>query len=538
MSAGKKTAISSILSSSSQMAGATFLSRILGLIREQVLAAIFGASGFTDAFLVAYRIPNLLRDLFAEGAFSSAFVPTFIQARVAGGDAKARKLLWQLFIVLFIITGIISILTIIFTPEIINLFAPTYKNDPHRFMITVTLTRIMAPFLTLISLSALFMGALNSLKVFLIPSLSPAFFNLAAIFSTIGFPALFFKWGWEPIYALGVGVMVGGFLQGVVQLPALFKKNYGPLFFSFKFKELFSEDVKTVFKKLGPGLLGFSASQINLLVTTILASGTVIGAISWLNYAFRLFQFPVGILSVSLGNSHLVHFSESFKKNTTEGREEALSFLQSSYFLSWLLIVPCTVILYMLAPEITKLIFERGKFTASDTLHTTLALKLYVLGLPAYGLYKILVPTFYSLDKQNIPVTVSLFSIAVNILFCLILTPHFGFWILALGTTLSMCLNVLLQSYLLGRFLKLKMNFFISKRVLKILLAGLGMIFGLFELKSLSFLSAFDSSMGLMRIVVNLSFITILSLLAIFLYVSILWILGEGDFFKSFFKKT
>lgn len=445
------------------MAIATFLSRILGLVREQVMAAYFGASGITDAFLVAYRIPNLLRDLFAEGAFSSAFVPTFVEANQESQE-KSRELLWSLFWLLTFITGIISILMVIFAPELIEIFAPSFTKDPEKFQITVTLTRIMSPFLTFVSLAALFMGALNSLKVFFVPSLAPAFFNLASIVCQLALSGILYSWGYHPVYSLAIGVMVGGALQMGVQLPLLYKRGFRPMWP----KELWSKRAQKIVKMIGPGMVGFAATQINLLISTILATGTVVGATSWLNYSFRLFQLPVGILSVSIGNSNLVHFSESWKKGDREG---AIRFLQSSYTLSLLTVMPALSMLYFLSDEMVNVIFERGRFDHASTLFTAEALRLYALGLPFYSFYKIWVPTFYALDRQKIPVIASLFSIGFNISFCLILTPIFGFKVLALGTTLSMLVNSGFQSIVLKKDLNLPMSFFVNARVLKIILS-------------------------------------------------------------------
>ena len=217
-----------VLLSSFKMAVATFCSRILGLVREQFIAFYFGASGLTDAFLIAYRIPNLLRDLFAEGAFSAAFVPTFVDANLKD-QVKARKLLWALFILLGSFSLIVGAFIILYTPELINLFAPTFKESPDKFQITVTLARIMSPFLCFISIAALFMGVLNSLKVFFIPSFAPVFFNVAMIASMIIFPPILVSKGAEPILSLGLGVLLGGLLQAFVQLPLIIKKGYGPV---------------------------------------------------------------------------------------------------------------------------------------------------------------------------------------------------------------------------------------------------------------------------------------------------------------------
>jgi putative peptidoglycan lipid II flippase len=450
----------SVLRSSFIMAIATFCSRILGLVREQIMAAYFGASGVTDAFLVAYRIPNLLRDLFAEGAFSSAFVPTFVEAN-QDSQQTSRELMWSLFWLLALITGSICLGIMLFAPQIISIFAPAFLKDPEKFELTVNLTRIMAPFLTFVSLAALFMGVLNSLKVFFIPALAPASYNVMSILCMVGLSGQFLRWGYHPIYSLGVGAMLGGLMQAAVQVPLIFKKGFRPLWP----KQFWTKRSIKVFKLIGPGVVGFAATQINVLITTILATGTVVGATSWLNYSFRLFQLPVGILSVSIGNSNLVHFSEAWKKKDEAGAKHSL---QSSYFLSFLTVMPALVILYCLSEEIVNLIFERGRFSRQSTLMTAEALRMYALGLPFYGLYKIWVPTFYALDRQKIPVIASLISIGSNIAFCLIMTPLYGFEMLALGTTLSVLLNSGILSWVLRKDLQLSWKFFFSLRIFKI----------------------------------------------------------------------
>ncbi len=371
----------SILKSSAVMAIATFCSRILGLVREQLMALYFGASGLTDAFLVAYRIPNLLRDLLAEGAFSSAFVPTITEANQES-PSSGRKLLWELFIILGSVTAVLSVLIFIFAQDLITVFAPSFLSDPEKFQLTVTMTRIMCPFLFFISLAALFMGTLNSLKVFFVPALAPASYNLASIFAMISLSGILHAKGYPPVLCLGWGALLGGFLQMIVQLPLIIKKGYGPIMPD----ELFSKRANKIILLLGPGLVGFAATQINLLVNTVLATGAAVGATSWLNYAFRLFQLPVGILSVSIGNSNLVHFSSNWKAGK---KDEAVATLSSAYFLSFLSVMPAMVLLYVYSEEVINLIFERGKFGRGSTLMTATALRMYVLGLPLYSLYKI-----------------------------------------------------------------------------------------------------------------------------------------------------
>jgi putative peptidoglycan lipid II flippase len=260
--------------------------------------------------------------------------------------------------------------------------------------------------------------------------------------------------------------MLGGFMQAAVQVPLIWKKGFKPLWP----QKFWTQKSKKIVKLIGPGLIGFAATQVNLLITTILAT-PIVGATSWLNYSFRLFQLPVGILSVSIGNSNLVHFSEAWKKGD---KDKAKSQLQQSYYLSFLTVMPALVILYCLSEEIVNVIFERGRFDRESTLMTSEALRMYALGLPFYGLYKIWVPTFYALDRQKIPVIASLFSIGFNISFCLLLTPVFGFKILALGTTLSVLVNAGFQSFVLKKDLALSWKFFLSPALLKVIGATLG----------------------------------------------------------------
>ncbi|MBD63744.1 MAG: murein biosynthesis integral membrane protein MurJ [Halobacteriovoraceae bacterium] len=461
---------------SMKMAMATFLSRILGLVREQVIAFYFGASGFTDAFLVAYRIPNLLRDLFAEGAFSAAFVPSFVEANLKNKE-EARKLLWSLFIFLGLVTFSFSLLIFIFAPEIITVFAPSFVESSEKFELTVLLTRVMSPFLFLVSLAALFMGVLNSLKIFFIPSLAPAFFNLTTIASVLFFVNRFSELGLNPILSVAVGVTLGGLVQAMVQLPLIFKRGYGPI----RLTKIFTRESKKVIVKLGPGLLGFAATQINLIVNTILASGTVVGAVSWLSFAFRLFQLPVGILSVSIGNSNLVLFSKAWKAGD---KKQAVELLQGSYFLSLYLVLPAMIALILCSDEMINVIFERGKFTADSTVMTAKALRWYALGLPFYSLYKIFVPTFYSIDRQKIPVYCSIVGIILNIIFSVALVPSYGFEILAVGTTLSILLNACAQAWILKSDLNFELNFYLNIRLVKILLSGITTFFLVYFVKT------------------------------------------------------
>lgn len=500
---------------------ATFLSRILGLVREQVMAAIFGASGLTDAFLVAFRVPNVLRDLFAEGTFSPAFVPAFLEERIKDPLA-ARRLLWSLATLLTIITTVLSLLMIIFAPELIRIFAPTFISDSEKFELTVVLTRIMAPFLVLVSLAALFMGVLNSLKVFFMPALAPVFFNLVMIISIFYFPPHFKNWGFHPILSLGVGVILGGIFQTACQIPLIFSKSYGPL----GPIKLFTPTTKKIIHRVGIGTIGTAATQINVLISTILATGTVVGAVSWLSYAFRLFQFPVGVFSVSIAGSNLVHFSDSWKEGN---KPKAKEYLYTSYFLSILILIPISFLFSALSIQSVHLIFQRGLFNFNDTIQTTSALNYYMIGLPFYGLYKIFSPIFYTLDKPRIPIIISIISIVVNIVFCIALVPYFGFKILALGTSISMLLNSALLGILLKKDLELNWNFFFNIRIGKIFFASIITYFALDYIaqRSFNFKDIFIYKMVIF---------SMLGLIGVVLYGIVLILLGEYKQIKQLLR--
>ncbi len=502
--------------SSAKMAVATFISRILGLIREQLMAHIFGASGLTDAFLVAYRLPNMLRDLFAEGAFSSAFVPIFTE--VNQKDSKgSHSLFWSMCILLGLVTGGLSLALVIFARPVVVFVAPTFTENPEIFQVTVLLTQIMAPFLFLVSLAALGMGALNTQKIFFVPALAPACFNLVSILCMLGVPALMAAHGYNPIYSLGFGVMFGGIAQLGLQIPMVLKRIpfVGPL-------KLWGPNPKRIVSRLGIGTIGIAAAQINILINTILATGTVVGAVSWLTYAFRLFQFPVGMIGVSIAGSNLVHFSDAWKKGE---RQEAVNFLQTSYNLLLVTLIPATVIMLALSEPIIHLVFMRGKFGMGDVQSTALAFRFYLLGLPFYGIYKVFAPTFYTLDRPSVAVGFSVVSIAANILFSLLAVPHYGFSVLALGTGVAMFLNVLFQGIYLKRHLNFSWTFFFRPLVWKSILGGLAAYFVLNH-----FESCYTHQQSL---VYRTAILGILALVGVIIFTVTLLLFGETSAIKT-----
>lgn len=517
----KSRSSKTLVSASLKMGVATLTSRLFGLVREQLLALYFGASGLTDAFLVAYRIPNLLRDLFAEGAFSAAFVPNFTEARLKSKE-EANRLLWSLFFCLLIITGLISLAIFFLAEPLVALLAPSFEKDPEKLTATVNLTKIMAPFLVMVSVAALFMGALNTFKIFFIPAMAPAVFNMVMIGVIVGASFWFPSSALLPVEVLGLGVFLGGLVQVFMQLPKVLGEG-------LKFhipRPLIHQYVKKVFAMLGPGMIGFAATQINLIVNTILATGAAIGAVSWLNFAFRLFQFPVGVLGISIANSNLVYFSTAWKANE---REEAIEFLNSSYHLSLLILILCTCMMLPLSEDIVTLVYQRGKFSAQDSAMTAEALRYYLWGLPFYGVYKIFVPTFYTLGKPKVPVVCSILSILVNIGFCVILVGNHGFSILSLGASLSIFTNAVLQSIIMRKYLRLPLSFFLNWKVFKIVFSGSLVLAGLFYMENFGQIG----DQGVLSLIISILLKVVLALSG---YILSLVVLGEFNYLKSLTK--
>ncbi len=507
------------------MATGTFLSRILGLVREQVLAAVFGASASTDVFFVAYRLPNLFRDLLAEGAFSAAFVPNFIQAK-KNSPQGASNLFSSIFLLLMGISGLVAGLLALFAPELVALFAPEFTQDIEKYQLAIDLTRLMAGFLVCVSGAALMTGVLNTYHSFFIPALSPVAFNIVLISAMLVLPAFFVEQGIEPLFALGWGVLVGGLFQFLFQIPFVLKKGI-----SFSLSGPRHPLTKKVIMMLGPGLLGFAATQLNLLVNTILATSSVVGAVSWLNYAFRLFQLPVGILSVSLGNVHLVHFGEAWKNND---KERAGILLREAVELSFFLLFPSLVVLFCLAYPLTSVIFERGQFSLVDSNQTALALQCYALGLPFYGLYKILVPSCYSVDRERIPVYASIAGISYNIVASWLMVPHLGFQVLALNTSLSMFINVVIQFVVLKRIVSFPWKTLFSLRLFKMvaaLLPSLSLYFYKKDFFEFIFRQTFQ---GLGE---QIGMLVLAGAAVLGSYLCFLILMGERKFLKSFFSK-
>ena len=423
---------------------ATLTSRLLGLVRDQVLAYLFGAGNAMDAFNVAYRIPNLMRDLFAEGAMSAAFVPTFTRRLTLQGKASAWQVGNQLVNALLVITGSLVLLGIVFAAPLARLLAGSYAEVPGKLELTVFLTRIMLPFLTLVAIAAAVMGMLNSLNRFFAPALSPAMFNVGIIASAVLLVPLMPRLGLHPITAIAIGAIVGGVGQIVLQLPALYREGY-------RYRPEFDPadpGLREILRLIGPGTIAGAAVQINLLVNMVLATGEGTGAVSWLSYAFRVMYLPIGIFGVSIATATLPAVSRHAAQDSTAGIRKTVS---NALRMMLVLNVPALVGLIVLAEPIVALIFERGSFLPSDTASTTAALMFYTPGLVGYSAVRIAVPCFYAMRDSLTPTLVSIGAVVLNIVLNLILVRVMGFRGLALGTSIAALGNALVLLVLLHR---------------------------------------------------------------------------------------
>ncbi len=452
---------------------AILCSRVLGLIREVVFAAMFGASRNMDAFLTAFRAPNMLRDLFAEGALSTAFVTTFSRRIATEGDRSAWDLASKVATLTLVFMSAVSLLGVVFAPVLIDILAPGFPLE--KAEMTVLLTRIMFPFILLVSLAALVMGMLNARHVFGPPAMASAFFNLGSI---IGGVTLCYwldpqsdwrhpHFGERGLVGLSIATLIGGLLQLAVQLPSL--RRVG-----FRFRPDFKwrdSGVRTILGMMGPALIAASAVQVNVAVNSIFASGLGDGPIAWLNIAFRLMQLPLGIFGVAVATVTLPLVSRSAAVGNTSEFRTALA---HSVRLVLLLTIPAAIGLMILAEPIIQLIYQHGRFTHYATIQTAAALRFYAIGLAGYSADKVLAPAFYALDKRHLPMFVSLTSIAVNFTLNWFFTYqlHLGHRGLALSTSLVAITNFFFLYSMMRHYAKRLETGTMLLTVGKLLLAG------------------------------------------------------------------
>lgn len=416
----------------------TFLSRVLGFVRDTLIARVFGAGIYTDAFFVAFKIPNLLRRLFAEGAFSQAFVPILAEYKNQRGQEATKSLVNHVATLLGLALVVVTLIGIVAAPLIVYISAPGFASDPEKFALTIDLLRIIFPYILFISLVSLAGGLLNTYGKFTVPAFTPVWLNVAFIVAALAFADDFNP----PVKVLAWAVFVGGVLQLSFQIPFLIKIGMLPRF-SLNLQD---EGVWRILKLMGPAVFGVSIAQISLLINTIFASFLVAGSVSWLYYADRLMEFPTGLLGVALGTILLPSLSKSFA-DKSDGEYSQL--LDWGLRLTFILALPAATALAVLSVPLISSLFHYGAFTAHDVWMTRQALMAYSLGLLGLILVKVLAPAFYSRQNIKTPVKIAVFTLVatqfMNLAFVFGLDlRHAG---LALAIGLGACINAGLLYY-------------------------------------------------------------------------------------------
>jgi putative peptidoglycan lipid II flippase len=422
------------------VSASTLLSRILGFIRDMIVAQYFGAGMSTDAFFVAFRIPNLLRRLVGEGSLTVSFIPVYSEYLHQRPQKESDELVRASFSVLLVVLAGITILGIVASPWIVKIIAHGFIQESEKFQLTVLLNRLMFPYIFFIGLVAWAMGILNTWRHFAAPALAPVFLNLAIILCALWLsPKLS-----SPILSLAYGVLLGGILQLLFQIPFLYRKKVS---FRFFFKPA-HPGVRRIVALMGPSVLGLAVTQLNVIVNTLLASYLPEGSISYLYYADRLLEFPMGIFAIAIATAVLPSLSAQAAKRELQGLKETISF---SLGLVFFVTLPAMVGLIVLRVPILNLLFQRGSFGMTETAMTAQALFYYSLGLVGFAGVRIIVPVFYALQDMRTPVKVALVSLMANAgLGVLLMIPlrHGG---LALAASLAAGLNFVLLIYLLKK---------------------------------------------------------------------------------------
>ncbi len=425
-----------ILRSARAVFYAVGISRVLGLAREQTVAALFTRTQ-TDAFNIAFRIPNMLRDLFAEGAMSAAFVPTFTEQLHKRTAREAWDFAATVMTLLTTLLSGVAVLGMLLSERIVTRMAGAFHEVPGKFELTVRLTQAMFPFLPMVAVAAAATGCLNARRRFFLPALAPAMFNVATIACAWLLAPLLERypaWGIDPVFTLAAGTLVGGLGQFLIQLPLLRREGL-PLRPRF---DVLNPAVRRIVFLMAPGTIGLAAVQVNLVVSSILATREGEGAPSWLQFAFRIMYLPIGLFGVSMAAAAL----PTLASHHAQGDLHAMRRTLARGLRSLLMVtVPATAGLLALAGPIIAAIYQHGRFTAHDTRMTALALQCYAVGLAAYASTKLLVPAFYTLGKTAVPVAASVLSVVLNVVLSLALVGPMGFQGLALATSLTAFLN-------------------------------------------------------------------------------------------------
>jgi len=446
-----------LLSSTYVFSFFTLISRVLGYLRDILIAIFLGASIFADAFFVAFRLPNTFRRLFAEGTFNAAFIPSYVSIK-SGNKEKGKRFADDVFSALILILFLIILIVEIFTPYVVYLIAPGFFEDTQKFNLAVEFTRITFPFLIFVSLSSFLSGILNSNNRFAAAAAAPIILNVVLILSLL--ISFYFNLNFAKQLSYGVT------LAGIIQLLFLifFTNRYYK--FSFRFKLKFTKKVKFFFNKLLPSILSSGVTQINILVGTIIASFEA-SAVSYLYYADRIYQINLALAGIAVGTVSLPVLSKAFKqKNIFK-----ISNIQNkSIELSLLLSIPASLGLILASDEIVNALFGYGSFTSSNIEMTALALKYFGYGVPAFALIKILSNFFFARDNTKTPFYISSFIVFLNIIISISFFRNVGFIIIPIATSLSTWIGVFLYIYLLNQKHSLLLKNYLFKNIIKIII--------------------------------------------------------------------
>jgi putative peptidoglycan lipid II flippase len=411
-------------------------SRVLGVVRDSLFARIFGVSGLTDAYVAAFRIPNLLRDLFAEGALSSAFVPTFSEALSKGGRERAYRLGNLVLGAILLLTGLLTLAGILWADELVSLITRGFGGNAAQVATGGLLARIMMPILTLVSVSAVWMGMLNAQQRYLAPAYAPAMFNVTSIACGVLLLLLHVSER-NGMMVWSAGTAVAGLVQAVVQLPSLYRLGYRP---RPALAGLWTDlDVRRIMRLMGPATVGLAAIQINVFVNTQFAAALGSGPLTYLQNAFRLFYLPVGLFGVALATVTTARASAEAARGDRQALLERVSDGTQGV---WLLALPAAIGLTLLAKPIVELLFQGGRFLAKDTAATVPIVQAYMIGVLPYSLVKVFAPAFFAVDRPRVPMIASLSSVAANLLFNSLTYRWLGAPGLALGTTVAALVNL------------------------------------------------------------------------------------------------
>jgi putative peptidoglycan lipid II flippase len=426
--------------SSGKISAATAISRMAGLVRETVFAYLLGSGFAADAFFAATRIPNLLRDLFAEGALAAAFVPVVSEKLAKDDRESVNALTSRMMVALGLVVGAVVLIGVLAAPWIVRGLAPGFAEVPGKTELTTLLVRWTFPYLWLISLAALVAGTLNAMHRFGVPASAPILFNVGHIATAVIFYSVFDP----PVMALAVGVTVGAFAQLVFQWPAL--KRAGCAFRpAWPWRD---PDVRRVFKLMLPVVLGLAALQLNNLATTLIATLLPEGSLSYLTYAFRLMHFPLGVFAVAIGTAVLPRASAQVALKDHAALSDTYS---EGVQLAFFLVLPAALFLVLFPEAIVGVIYQRGAFSAADTISTAAALRFYAIGLVGYTGVRVTAPFFYAHNDTGRPMRIAMAAVAVNIVLNIVLAVPLGFRGLALANALSGTLNFVLLAWLLQK---------------------------------------------------------------------------------------